>query len=125
MMNGSRRKRIEELTPEQRAAVDAVRARHSTPEARDALDAVRDAVQQEFPPAVADDSTMELLASLRLERERLGLSLSDVSEASRLDKSMIAKLETGKIPNPTLGTLRRYAAALGKQLSIGFVDTSP
>jgi hypothetical protein len=121
-MNGSRRKQYEELTPGQRAAVDAFRARQATPEARDALNAVRSAVRQEFPPAIADPATMEMLAALRLERQRLGLSLTDVSEASNLDRSMIAKLETGKIPNPTLGTLRRYAAALGKELSFGLVD---
>ena len=52
-MSGSRRKRYEDLTPEQRAAVDSFRAGRSTPEARDTLDAVRAAVRKEFRAAIS------------------------------------------------------------------------
>jgi transcriptional regulator with XRE-family HTH domain len=62
------------------------------------------------------------LASLRLERERQGLSLTDLAERTGIDRATISKLETGKIANPTLLTLRTYAAALGKRLSWSLAD---
>lgn len=106
-----------ELTPEQRVALEAVRARHRTPEARAEDARVREAVQKEFPPLEADESLRALLAALRTERERQGLSLTDVSERTGIDRSMISRLELGKIPNPTYQTLRTYARALGKSLA--------
>jgi transcriptional regulator with XRE-family HTH domain len=54
---------------------------------------------------------------LRRERERQGLSLTDLAERTGLDRATISKLETGKIANPTVGTLKKYAKALGKTLS--------
>jgi hypothetical protein len=33
-----------------------------------------------------------------------------------MDKAMLSRLETGKIPNPTLATRRAYAKALSKRL---------
>jgi transcriptional regulator with XRE-family HTH domain len=57
--------------------------------------------------------------------ESQGLSLADVSERTGLDRAMLSKLETGKLANPTVGTLRRYARALGKRLSWSLADPSP
>ena len=56
------------------------------------------------------------LAALRAERERQGLSLTDMMERTKIDRATISKLENGKIPNPTYQTLRTYARALGKRL---------
>jgi transcriptional regulator with XRE-family HTH domain len=64
----------------------------------------------------------ETLAELRRERERQGLSLTDMSERTGLDRATLSKLETGKLANPTLATLRRYAQALGKRLSWSLKD---
>jgi ribosome-binding protein aMBF1 (putative translation factor) len=111
------RPRDVELTPEQRAALEEVRARHRTPEARAEDARVREAVQQEFPPLEADESLRALLAAFRTERERQGLSLTDVSERTGMERSVISRLELGKIPNPTYQTLRTYARALGKSLA--------
>ncbi len=58
------------------------------------------------------------LATLKQERERRGLSLADVSERSGLDKGMLSRLENGKILNPTVSTLWRYAESLGMALTI-------
>lgn len=55
----------------------------------------------------------EMIARLRAERERLGLSLADVEERSGLRKSVLSRLENDKTSNPTLLTLQRYAAAIG------------
>ena len=86
---------------EQRAALEEVRARHQTPEARAEAARVRAAVQREFPPLTADDALLTLLATLRTERERQGLSLAGVSAHTGMDRWIVSRLELGKIPNPT------------------------
>jgi DNA-binding XRE family transcriptional regulator len=54
-----------------------------------------------------------LIARLRRERLRRGLSLGDVSRATHQARSAISRLENGRYPNPTLDTVYRYASALG------------
>jgi DNA-binding XRE family transcriptional regulator len=56
------------------------------------------------------------LHDLRKAREDAGLSLSDVETRTGIDKATLSRLETGKQTNPTVDTLVRYAAAVGKQL---------
>jgi ribosome-binding protein aMBF1 (putative translation factor) len=116
------RRRWESMTPEQRAAVESIRARHRTPEYREQEDKDREAIQAEFPPRVIDVELKTALAALRLERERQGLSLTDMQERTKIDRATISKLERGEMPNPTVGTLRTYAAALGKRLSWSLAD---
>jgi ribosome-binding protein aMBF1 (putative translation factor) len=60
--------------------------------------------------------------ALRAERERLGLSLSEVSARCGIEKGAISRIENGLNANPTLDTLRRCATALGKVLSLGLVE---
>ncbi len=55
----------------------------------------------------------EVVAQLRAERERLGLSLADIEARSGLRRSALCRLENDENANPTLLTLQRYAAALG------------
>jgi transcriptional regulator with XRE-family HTH domain len=62
------------------------------------------------------------MASLREERERQGLSLGDVAKRSGIDKAALSRLEGGQHLNPTWNTLTRYAAALGKALTLGLGD---
>jgi DNA-binding Xre family transcriptional regulator len=116
------RKRWEALTPEQRAAVERRRALNATPEYREQEEHVRAEIRSEFPPAVPDPELLTALASLRLERERQGLSLTDLSERTGIDRATISKLETGKVVNPTVATLRIYATALGKRLEWSLAD---
>ena len=59
------------------------------------------------------------IAELKRQREEWGLSLADVSERSGLDRGMLSRLENGKILNPTMATLWRYADAIGSQVSLG------
>jgi transcriptional regulator with XRE-family HTH domain len=40
-----------------------------------------------------------------------------MAERTGIDRATISKLETGKIANPTIGTLRTYAKALGRRLA--------
>jgi ribosome-binding protein aMBF1 (putative translation factor) len=121
-MGERHRQSLEDLSPEERAKVEAFQARHRTSEARAEEESVRRAVRDEFPPAVPDKETLAALAALRRERERQGLSLTDVSERTGLDRATLSKLETGKLANPTLATLRRYAQALGKRLHWSLED---
>lgn len=62
-------------------------------------------------------SLMAALHDLKKAREAAGLSLADVAERSGIDKAALSRLENGVQDNPTVETLLRYAAALGKQLS--------
>jgi DNA-binding XRE family transcriptional regulator len=113
-----RRRRLgdAELTPEQRAAIETRRVDRQTPEYQDDLARDVEAIRQEYPP-VLDPELIEALAGLRRERERQGLSLTDMAERTGIDRATISKLETGKIGNPTIGTLRTYAKALGRRLA--------
>jgi ribosome-binding protein aMBF1 (putative translation factor) len=116
------RRRWEAMTPEQQAAVEAIRATHRTAEYRASEESVREAVLAEFPPRRADAELTTALSALRTERERQGLSVADIQERTRIDGVTIAKLERGEIANPNLGLLASYAAALGKRLSWSLAD---
>ena len=105
-----------DLTPEQRTAAEARRAERETHQYQEGLARDIEAYRQDFPPAV-DCELVEAMAALRSERERQGLSLTDMAERTGIDRATISKLETGKIPNPTIGTLRTYAKALGRKLA--------
>jgi transcriptional regulator with XRE-family HTH domain len=62
------------------------------------------------------------LQSLKHERLRRGLSIADVAERSGIDRAVISRLENGKQDNPTVATLMRYAAAIGKRFVWGYED---
>ncbi len=110
-------KALDAMSPEQRAAIEAIRGRRHAPEADADRERFRDQIRDEFPPAVPDSPLTETLASLRAERERQGLSLADLAERTQMDKASLSKLETGKVANPTYLTIRTYARALGKRVS--------
>jgi transcriptional regulator with XRE-family HTH domain len=59
---------------------------------------------------------------LKAERERQGLSLSDVSERCGVEKGAISRLENGLNANPTVDTIRRCAHALGKAITLRLTD---
>jgi ribosome-binding protein aMBF1 (putative translation factor) len=106
-----------DLPPGAQARVEAARAFRRTPEGRAELERVRAAVRQDFPPLRPDEGLLKSLATLRVERERQGLSVADIAERTKLETSVIESLEAGGIPNPTVQSLRAYAHSLGKQLS--------
>jgi DNA-binding XRE family transcriptional regulator len=64
------------------------------------------------------------LHALRKAREDAGLSLTDVETRTGIDKATLSRLETGKQPNPTVDTLVRYAAAVGKQVVLTLQDVA-
>ena len=64
------------------------------------------------------------LQALKQERRRMGLSIGDIAKSSGLDRAVVSRLENGKQDNPTVATLMRYAAAVGKQFLWSFEDAS-
>jgi ribosome-binding protein aMBF1 (putative translation factor) len=118
-MSERSRRKWEAMTPEQRAAVAGVVVSHRTPEYLRHAEAAARLEDEGAPEAGPKADLLTLLAELRAERERQGLSLADVSERSGIERSMLNKLELGKIANPTVATLRAFAAALGGRLTLG------
>ncbi len=64
------------------------------------------------------DRLREIAKALKAERERLGLSLTEVSERSGIGKANLSRLENDPHPNPTIDTLLRLADALGCEVHI-------
>ncbi len=61
-------------------------------------------------------------------REAAGLTLAEVSRRCGIDQPALSRLETGHNQNPTLDTLWRYAAAVGRRLVLtteAIRDTRP
>ena len=91
---------------------------------------IRERVAEELPDLIsrhhtrltALDQLDELLIQLKAAREERGLSLSDLTDLTGMDRSAISKLETGQRPNPTVETIVRYAEAVGKHLVVSLID---
>lgn len=104
-----------------RKATDEERARHAK---------IREQIAEELPEIkrrarkrlalIKKEGTplRQVLAALRAERERQGLSLSDINERTGIDRAALSRLENNEDANPTLTTLERYAEALGKQVVV-------
>jgi DNA-binding XRE family transcriptional regulator len=91
---------------------------------------VRERIGEELPELIARHhermATFEelegLLKQLKTAREEKGLSLSDMTRLTGMDRSALSKLETGQRLNPTIETLIRYAEAVGKRLTISLAN---
>ena len=106
------------------------RNRRLTPKEAAKYKTIREQVAVELPNLVARhhermatlDQLQELLMQLKAAREAKGLSLSDLTELTGMDRSALSKLETGLRANPTVETLVRYAEAVGKRLVVSLAD---
>jgi DNA-binding XRE family transcriptional regulator len=67
------------------------------------------------------ESVQGIAAVLRAARESAGLSLADMADRTGMTKPALSRLETGERENPTIATLGRYAAALGKRVRLELV----
>ena len=107
------------------------RDRRLTPEEAAKHRAVREQVAAELPDLVERhhermaslDQLQGLLVQLKAAREAKGLSLSDLTDLTGMDRSALSKLETGQRANPTVETLVRYAEAVGKRLVVSLAET--
>jgi DNA-binding Xre family transcriptional regulator len=64
----------------------------------------------------------EVMFELKRERERQGLTLTELADRTGIDPAALSRLETGKQTNPTLDTLCRIAHALQKTVVCGLRD---
>src|SRR5438445_13158257 len=119
-MNDKQRKSIE-LTPQQRAEHKAIREAfrewHPGPE-----ELIASGAAARLGLNVIHFPAQELLRDLKASREAAGLTLADLSARCGIDQPALSRLENGHTPNPTLDTLWRYAAAVGKRLVMSAED---
>jgi DNA-binding XRE family transcriptional regulator len=109
------------LTPEERARVAEVRRQVTAEEHEIRQKAQR--YNREYQDAQA--ALHDALKLLKSERERLGLSLTEVAERTGIERPNLSRLENENEPNPTVATLTRYADALGKRVLIVLADRLP
>jgi DNA-binding Xre family transcriptional regulator len=87
---------------------------------------IRELIEKEKPEIVAmgrrllaqADRLRETVRRLKAEREAQGITLQELGERTGIGKANLSRLENSRNPNPTVGTLARYAEALGKDLVI-------
>ena len=95
---------------EERAEEEAIRRQH-------AVNPVRrrppDSINQASFAAI-----LGLLTRFKAAREAHGLTLAEVAERMGIDSPALSRLETGKVLNPTLATLHKWAEALGQKLDV-------
>ena len=111
-----------------------------TPEDRTRHNAIRERFQKERPslqqlvdsgewtPPLPHYIYLELrliVRQLKAAREVAGLSLAEVAQRIRLSPDGLADLERGVFDHPTVETLMRYVAALGKKLVWSLQDLTP
>jgi DNA-binding Xre family transcriptional regulator len=113
-----------ERTPEEVARLRALRERYQrerpTPE-----QLLAEGGHDHFIPLGELLLLHQVVFSLKKERERQGMSLAELERRTGIDQATLSKLENGKNANPTLGTLQRVAAALGKQIQCRLCDAPP
>jgi DNA-binding XRE family transcriptional regulator len=94
-------------TAEQRAEEEAIRRQHA---ANPVCERPTGAVSRQSFAAI-----LSLVARFKAVREGQGLTLAEVAERMGIDAPALSRLETGKVLNPTLATLHKWAEALGQK----------
>lgn len=95
---------------EQRAEEEALRRRHAAHPVRQRP---ADAINRQSFAAILD-----LVARFRAVREHQGQTLAVVADRMGIDAPALSRLETGKVLNPTLATLHKWAEVLGQKLNV-------
>ena len=106
------------------------RKRRLTPVEAAGYQAIRKKVARELPRLVLrhrermaiHNQLRQVYDRLKAAREEKGLSLSELTKLTGMDRSALSKLETGQRSNPTIDTLLRYAEAVGKHLVVELTD---
>ncbi len=97
-------------TAEQRAEEEAIRRQHAANPIRQRPAGTVN--QQSFA------AILRLVARFKDVRESQELTLAEVAERMGIDAPALSRLETGKMLNPTLATLHKWAEALGQKLDV-------
>src|ERR1051325_1910838 len=95
---------------EQRAEEEAIRRVHAANPIRERP---ASAINQQSFAAI-----LSLVAKFKAARESQGLTLAEVAARMGIDAPALSRLETGKMLNPTLATLHKWAEALGQKLDV-------
>ena len=118
-------------------AIRVHRPRVQTPEQEAEERAIRRRFQEEKPALrelvdsgdLAGVTTMgefwelkRTFAALKRLRQEKGLSITDLSDMTGMDRAAISRLENGQLANPTISTMNRYAEALGKRVVVSLAD---
>src|SRR5947209_17039937 len=101
-----------ERTAEQRAEEEAIRRQHAANPVRQRP---AGAINQQSFAAI-----LSLVARFKAVRESQGLTLAEVAERMAIDPPALSRLETGKMLNPTLATLHKWAEALGQNSTLSY-----
>lgn len=101
-------------TAEERAQEEAIHRRHAVNPIRERPASV---INRQSCTAI-----LGLVVRFKAERERQGLTLADVAERMGIDAPALSRLETGKMLNPTLATLHKWAEALGRKLEVALAS---
>jgi DNA-binding Xre family transcriptional regulator len=97
-------------TAEEQAEEEEIRRQHAAnPVKRPAASALS---QRSFV------ATLRLLARFKAIREDQNMTLAEVASRMGIDAPSLSRLETGKMLNPTLATLEKWAEALGQKLKV-------
>jgi DNA-binding phage protein len=108
--------------------------RSATPEERERHRKVREQIAAELPEIKRHGREIlahalqeglaphHAIALLKAERIKKGLSLGDIQERTGIERSTLSRLENNVEANPTIGTLERYASALGKRVRVALDD---
>lgn len=120
-MSVRRESRKMERTAEQLARERAIRERYQR-ERPSPEQALAESGHGDFVPLGEVFFLREFAVGLRRERERLGITLAELSDRTGIDQAALSRLETGRAVNPTVDTLYRVAAALGKEICCSFRD---
>jgi DNA-binding XRE family transcriptional regulator len=97
-------------TAEERAEEEAIRRQHAANPVRQRLEG---AINRQSFAAI-----LLLVTRLKAVRESQGLTLAQVAERMGIDPPALSRLETGKMLNPTLATLHKWAEALEQKLDV-------
>ncbi len=114
----------------------AAAAKYLTPELKERM---RKAIEEESRPEViaankaqarellaqkraAEAVVTVLMKSIQEEKERQQLSLADLAARSGIDRSNLSRMLSEASGNPTIQTLHRLAAAVGKRLIVSLSE---
>jgi transcriptional regulator with XRE-family HTH domain len=117
--------RAGELEPTLREGVAAgtvlLRARDGSrdPERAELVEAK---ARAQFPPVQPSALLLDVCLQMKSHRLRRNLTLGDVAARTGMDSATLSRLENGRLANPTLSTLQRYAAAIGLRLRMDVAE---
>jgi DNA-binding XRE family transcriptional regulator len=108
-----------ELTSEQRANYEKIKAKAKADLEAGRLGPPVDSLDVDMTDGAPFYFALRAcIAELEKAREAAGLTLAQVAEKTGLAAETLCRLETGAVTNPTWQTLGRYAAAVGRKLSL-------